>query len=46
VTNARTEAPNTGIKNIKRIGRGPQREQLPHPYPAVQRRQDRSIKTA
>jgi|GEM_PF-3086887 len=46
VTNARTEAANTTIKNIKRTGpRIPQREQLHRPYPADQRREDRRVNT-
>ena len=44
VTNARTEAANTGIKQIKRTGRGYRKSQpLPSPYPAQQRRPTRGV---
>lgn len=46
VTNARTEAANTGIKQIKRTGRGYRNPtSLPSPYPAPQRRQTRGVNT-
>ena len=44
VTNARTEAANTGIKHIKRTGRGYRNPRpLPSPYPAHQRRPTRGV---
>jgi Transposase len=44
VTNARTEAANTGIKHIKRTGRGlPESSPLPSPYSAHQRRPTRGV---
>ena len=44
VTNARTEAANTGIKHIKRTGRGYRNSSpLPSPYPAHQRRPTRGV---
>jgi hypothetical protein len=44
VTNARTEAANTGIKQIKRTGPGIQKSSpLPSPYPAHQRRPTRGV---
>ena len=46
VTNARTEAANTGIKHIKRTGRGYRNPgSLPSPYPAPQRRPTRGVNT-
>ena len=46
VTNARTEAANTGIKQIKRTGRGYRNPRaLPSPYPAPQRRPTRGVNT-
>ena len=46
VTNARTEAANTGIKQIKRTGRGYRNPRaLPGPYPAQKRRPTRGVNT-
>ena len=45
VTNARTEAANTGIKQIKRTGRSYRNAHLPGSYPARQRRPDGSVNT-
>ena len=44
VTNARTEAANTGIKHIKKDRPGlPKSSALPSPYPAQQRRPTRGV---